>query len=82
MTDMPKGIEYIDVEVGPVRTRPRAQWFIRSSQELLTASAHGYKISLLNDLGGGLCPGCQVPLVASCPVCGNPMVGEHIHPES
>ncbi|MFC2047587.1 hypothetical protein ACFLTK_04875 [Chloroflexota bacterium] len=29
----------------------------------------------------GLCPSCQVPLVASCSVCGNPMVGEHVHPE-
>jgi len=27
----------------------------------------------------GVCPNCKVPLVASCPVCGNPMVGEHIH---
>ena len=27
------------------------------------------------------CPGCQVPLVATCPVCGNPVVGEHIYPE-
>ena len=30
----------------------------------------------------GLCPNCQVPLVASCSSCGNPIVGEHIHPES
>ncbi len=29
----------------------------------------------------GLCPNCQVTLVASCPVCGNPVVGEHIHSE-
>ncbi len=29
----------------------------------------------------GLCPKCQVPLVASYPVCGNPVVGEHIHLE-
>ena len=28
-----------------------------------------------------LCPNCQVPLVATCPVCGNPIVGEHIHAE-
>ncbi len=26
----------------------------------------------------GLCPKCQVPLVATCPACGNPVVGEHI----
>lgn len=26
----------------------------------------------------GLCPNCQVPLVASCPVCGNPIVGEQV----
>ncbi len=29
----------------------------------------------------GLCPSCQVHLVASCPTCGNPIVGEHVHPE-
>ena len=29
----------------------------------------------------GTCPNCQVPLVASCPVCGNPIVGEHIYLE-
>ena len=29
----------------------------------------------------GVCPNCKVPLVASCPVCGNPIVGEHIHLE-
>lgn len=29
----------------------------------------------------GLCPSCQTLLVASCPACGNPVVGEHIHPE-
>ena len=29
----------------------------------------------------GLCPSCQVSLVATCPVCGNPVVGEHVHPE-
>lgn len=29
----------------------------------------------------GLCPMCQVPLVATCPVCGNPIVGEHVHLE-
>ena len=28
----------------------------------------------------GQCPNCQVELVAICPVCGNPIVGEHIHP--
>jgi predicted amidophosphoribosyltransferase len=28
----------------------------------------------------GLCPSCQVALVATCSVCGNPIVGEHIHP--
>ena len=27
----------------------------------------------------GLCPQCQVALVATCAVCGNPVVGEHIH---
>jgi hypothetical protein len=26
----------------------------------------------------GLCPNCQVMLVATCSVCGNPIVGEHI----
>lgn len=26
----------------------------------------------------GSCPGCQVSLVATCPACGNPVVGEHI----
>jgi predicted amidophosphoribosyltransferase len=25
-----------------------------------------------------VCPTCKVPLIASCPVCGNPIVGEHI----
>jgi len=29
----------------------------------------------------GTCPKCAVPLVASCPVCGNPIVGEQIHLE-
>ncbi len=29
----------------------------------------------------GLCPNCQVPSVATCPACGNPVVGEHIQPE-
>ncbi|MBL7165667.1 MAG: hypothetical protein ISS55_04180 [Dehalococcoidales bacterium] len=29
----------------------------------------------------GQCQNCQVELVAICPVCGNPIVGEHIHPE-
>jgi hypothetical protein len=26
----------------------------------------------------GTRPNCQVMLVASCPVCGNPIVGEHV----
>jgi len=30
----------------------------------------------------GLCPKCQVPLVATCLVCGNPVVGEHICSEN
>ena len=30
----------------------------------------------------GVCPKCHVSLIASCPVCGNPVVGEHINPES
>jgi predicted amidophosphoribosyltransferase len=29
----------------------------------------------------GICPRCKIPLVASCPVCGNPIVGEHVHLE-
>ncbi len=29
----------------------------------------------------GSCPNCQVMLVASCPECGNPVVGESVHPE-
>ena len=29
----------------------------------------------------GQCPDCQVALVATCPICGNPMVGEHVHEE-
>jgi len=29
----------------------------------------------------GVCPNCKVPLIASCPVCGNPIVGEHIRLE-
>lgn len=29
----------------------------------------------------GKCPNCQVEMLAICPVCGNPLVGEHIHPE-
>ena len=29
----------------------------------------------------GICPKCKESLVASCPVCGNPMVGEHVHLE-
>ena len=28
-----------------------------------------------------LCPHCKKPLVATCMVCGNPIVGEPIHPE-
>jgi len=28
-----------------------------------------------------LCPGCQVPLVATCLVCGNPIAGEYVCPE-
>jgi len=27
----------------------------------------------------GICIHCNTPLVASCPVCGNPIVGEQIH---
>ncbi|MFC2052356.1 hypothetical protein ACFLT4_06480 [Chloroflexota bacterium] len=27
----------------------------------------------------GSCPGCQASLVATCSVCGNPVVGEFIH---
>jgi predicted amidophosphoribosyltransferase len=30
----------------------------------------------------GTCPHCKKALIATCPVCGNPIVGEHIHPES
>ncbi len=26
----------------------------------------------------GSCPGCRMPMVATCSVCGNPMVGEQI----
>ena len=29
----------------------------------------------------GLCADCKAVLVASCQVCGNPIVGEHISPE-
>ena len=29
----------------------------------------------------GLCPDCRVVLVATCLVCGNPVVGEHIYLE-
>ena len=29
----------------------------------------------------GVCPGCNVTLIANCPVCGNPIVGEPIHLE-
>ena len=25
-----------------------------------------------------VCPACKVPLIANCPVCGDPMVGEHV----
>ena len=28
---------------------------------------------------GGPCPNCNTPLVATCPVCGNPVVGGHVH---
>ena len=31
--------------------------------------------------GPGSCPECEVVLVATCTVCGNPIVGEHIHLE-
>jgi predicted amidophosphoribosyltransferase len=27
----------------------------------------------------GVCPRCNATLIASCPACGNPVVGEHIH---
>jgi len=30
----------------------------------------------------GDCVDCLVALVATCPVCGNPMVGEHVHAEN
>ena len=30
----------------------------------------------------GKCPKCHISLVASCPVCGNPIVGEQISLES
>jgi len=30
----------------------------------------------------GRCPNCQTLMVASCPVCGNPMVGEHVQLQS
>ena len=30
----------------------------------------------------GQCPACQAVLVATCPICGNPMVGEHVHTEA
>ena len=26
----------------------------------------------------GICPNCQTVLVATCPACGNPVVGEQI----
>jgi len=28
----------------------------------------------------GLCSVCQVPLTATCPTCGNPVVGEQVQP--
>ncbi len=31
--------------------------------------------------GVGSCPECQAALVATCAACGNPVVGEHVHPE-
>jgi predicted RNA-binding Zn-ribbon protein involved in translation (DUF1610 family) len=30
--------------------------------------------------GPGLSPNCLLPLVASCPTCGNPIVGEQVKP--
>jgi len=27
----------------------------------------------------GVCPTCGLSLIARCPVCGNPIVGERIH---
>ena len=27
----------------------------------------------------GECPDCKAQLVATCPTCGNPLVGEHVH---
>lgn len=30
----------------------------------------------------GLCPDCQVHLVATCPHCGNPLTGEVVAAES
>jgi len=30
----------------------------------------------------GSCPNCQEMLVASCPTCGNPLVGTHVNPEN
>jgi endogenous inhibitor of DNA gyrase (YacG/DUF329 family) len=30
----------------------------------------------------GSCPNCKVMLLANCPTCGNPVVGEHIHAEA
>jgi hypothetical protein len=31
--------------------------------------------------GAGVCPGCRVPPMVSCPVCGNQVVGEQIQAE-
>ncbi|MFC1937316.1 hypothetical protein ACFLWY_02005 [Chloroflexota bacterium] len=28
----------------------------------------------------GICPKCRAHLVATCPVCGNPVVAEHVQP--
>ena len=30
----------------------------------------------------GMCPNCNVELIATCTVCGNPVVGEHVHLET
>jgi predicted amidophosphoribosyltransferase len=30
----------------------------------------------------GECPDCQTQLVSTCAVCGNPLVGEHVHTET
>jgi predicted amidophosphoribosyltransferase len=34
---------------------------------------------LYEQKGPGVCPKCNVSLIACCPVCGNPLVGEHVH---